>query len=56
MDRQTLRDWVIRLNALGVAGLRERPRRGRPPFLDEGQMAAFKAIEVWFWDERPGSG
>lgn len=44
MDRQTLRDWVIRFNAEGVAGLRDRPRSGRPPFLDEGQMAAFKAI------------
>jgi transposase len=44
MDRQTLRDWVIRFNADGVGGLRDRPRSGRPPFLDEGQMAAFKAI------------
>ena len=44
MDRQTLRDWVIRFNAAGVEGLRDRPRSGRPPFLDEGQMAAFKAM------------
>ena len=44
MDRQTLRDWVIRFNAEGVAGLCDRPRRGRPPFLGEGQMAAFKAL------------
>jgi transposase len=43
MDRQTLRDWVIRFNAEGVEGLRDRPRSGRPPFLDEGQMATFKA-------------
>jgi transposase len=43
MDRQTLRDWVIRFNAEGVGGLRDRPRSGRPPFLDEGQMATFKA-------------
>jgi hypothetical protein len=40
MDRQTLRDWVIRFNAAGIDGLRDRPRSGRPPFLDEGPMAA----------------
>ena len=44
MDRQTLRDWVVRLNAEGVKGLRDRPRSGRPAFLDEGQMATFKAL------------
>ena len=44
MDRQTLRDWVVRFNAEGVGGLRDRPRSGRPPFLREGQMAAFKAL------------
>lgn len=30
MDRQTLRDWVIRFNAEGVDGLRDQPRSGRP--------------------------
>jgi putative transposase len=35
---------VIRFNAEGVVGLGDRPRSGRPPFLDDGQMAAFKAI------------
>jgi transposase len=44
LDRQTLRDWVVRFNAEGVGGLRDRPRSGRPPFLREGQMAAFKAV------------
>jgi transposase len=44
MDRQTLRDWVIRFNAAGVEGLGDRPRSGRRPFLGEGQMAAFKAL------------
>jgi transposase len=44
MDRQTLRDWVIRFNAEGVEGLGDRPRSGRPPFLGEGQMAAVKAL------------
>jgi transposase len=33
MDRQTLRDWVHRFNAEGVAGLRDRPRSGRPRLL-----------------------
>jgi transposase-like protein len=32
MDRQTLRDWVIRFNAEGIEGLRDRPRSGRPPW------------------------
>ena len=44
MDRQTLRDWVHRYNAEGVAGLRDRPRPGRPRALDEGQQAAPKAL------------
>src|SRR3954471_10751142 len=44
MDRQTLRDWVHRYNAEGVAGLRERPRPGRPCALDEGRQAALKAL------------
>jgi transposase len=44
MDRQTLRDWVVRFNAEGVAGLRDQPRPGRPPRMAEGQRAAFKAV------------
>ena len=39
MDRQTLRDWVIRYNEAGVAGLVDRPRSGRPPRLNDAQMA-----------------
>ena len=39
MDRQTLRDWVIRYNEAGVAGLVDRPRSGRPPRLNSAQMA-----------------
>src|SRR2546421_11577569 len=39
MDRQTLRDWVHRYNAEGVAGPRERPRPGRPRALDESPQA-----------------
>ena len=42
MDRQTLRDWVVRFNREGVDGLRDRPRCGRPSFLDPGQLAVLK--------------
>jgi len=44
MDRQALRDWVIRYNAEGIEGLHDRPRSGRPPFLGEGEMAVFRAM------------
>jgi transposase len=44
MDRQTLRDWVHRYNAEGIAGLSNRPLPGRAPKLSEGQMATLKAI------------
>ena len=44
MDRQTLRDWVVRYNAAGIAGLSDRPRSGRRPLLDEGGQAALKAL------------
>ena len=39
MDRQTLRDWVHRYNALGVAGLKSRRPPGRAPALTEVQRA-----------------
>jgi transposase len=44
MDRQTLRDWVHRYNAEGIAGLSNRPVPGRSPKLSEGQMASLKAL------------
>ena len=44
MDRQTLRDWVHRYNADGVAGLCDRRRSGRPPQLSEAQMAALDGL------------
>ena len=44
MDRQTLRDWVHRYNAEGIAGLCNRPAPGRRPKLSEGQMATLKAV------------
>lgn len=39
MDRQTLRDWVHRYNAEGLAGLGNRSGGARPRRLDAGQMA-----------------
>jgi transposase len=44
MERQALRDAVVRYNAEGVAGLFDRPK-GRPrPRLSEGEEAAFAAV------------
>jgi transposase len=39
MDRQTLRDWVHRYNAEGLAGLSNRRGAPRSPRLDRGQVA-----------------
>jgi transposase len=48
MDRQTLRDWVRRYNAEGLAGLRDRPgERGPKPRLSPEQAA-----EVAEWVRR----
>src|ERR1700712_5827531 len=44
MQRQTLRDWVHRYNADGVAGLLDRPRPARPGLLNAEQRTAFDAI------------
>jgi transposase len=46
MDRQTLRDWVIRYNALGIDGLLSRRPGGRLPSLDPTQMAELQALAV----------
>ena len=43
MERQALRDAVIRYNAEGPEGLHDRPRSGRPEALAPGQQAALKA-------------
>src|SRR3954469_20365302 len=43
MDRQTLRDWVHRYNAEGLAGLHDRHRSGREPRLTPGQEAELVA-------------
>ena len=44
MDRQALRDAVVRFNAEGIAGLVDRPPPGRPPRLSEGEQAALRAL------------
>ena len=44
MDRQTLRDWVQRYNAEGLAGLHDRPRSGRKPRLTPEQMAELEKV------------
>ena len=44
MERQALRDAVIRYNAEGPEGLHDRPRPGRPEALTPGRQAA---LEAW---------
>lgn len=44
MDRQSLRDWVHRYNAEGIAGLCNRRLTGRPPLLTAAQKAQVAAL------------
>jgi putative transposase len=44
MDRQTLRDWVHRYNAEGLAGLHDRSHPGPKPRLTPEQMAELESI------------
>lgn len=44
MDRQTLRDWVLRFNADGPDGLTNRGGAGRPRLLNEKQMQELAQI------------
>ena len=44
MDRQTLRDWVYRYNAGGLAGLSNRTAPGRTPYLSAAQKAELSEI------------
>src|SRR5258708_1927582 len=47
MDRQTLRDWVHRYNAEGLAGLCDRDHPGRPPRLTMAQKTELaRMVEV----------
>lgn len=43
MERQALRDAVVRYNAEGLAGLRDRPKPGRPPSLTDAERAVLLA-------------
>lgn len=44
MTVQIVRDWVIRFNALGCAGLVDRQAPGRPPRLGATHRAALAAV------------
>ena len=46
MDRQTLRDWVHRYNALGLKGLKSRRAPGRAPALSPLQRAALLELVI----------
>jgi len=46
MDRQTLRDWVLRYDACGIDGLVSRQSPGATPKLTPAQMAELHAIVV----------
>lgn len=46
MERQALRDAVVRYNAEGLAGLYDRPKPGRPEKLSEAEQAAL-AVRVF---------
>jgi transposase len=56
MDRQTLRDWVHRYNALGVEGLKSRHAPGRPPALSGLQRAELLRIVLAGPDPRRRRG
>ena len=43
MERQALRDAVVRYNAEGTSGLYDRPKPGRPERLGEAEQAALAA-------------
>jgi transposase len=43
MERQALRDAVVRYNAEGLGGLRDRPKPGRPPAPTEAEQAMLLA-------------
>jgi hypothetical protein len=42
MERQALRDAVLRYNAEGPEGVRDRPLSGRPPALSEAAQRRFE--------------
>lgn len=44
MDRQALRDWVLRYNEFGIDGLADRWNGGRPPTFSAGEQAEIVKI------------
>ena len=44
MERQALRDAVLRYNAEGLGGLHDRPRQGRPPRLSKEQRGTLHKL------------
>jgi len=44
MERQALRDAVVRYNAEGLEGLHDRPRSGRKPRLSEAECLALSKL------------
>lgn len=46
MERQALRDAVVRYNAEGLNGLHDRPRPGVPQRLDAAQLAALRQLAI----------
>jgi transposase len=47
MERQALRDAVIRYNAEGTAGLHDRPKPSRPQRLSEAEQAVLAAARLF---------
>jgi len=52
MERQALRDAIIRYNEDGFDGLRDRPKSGRRPRLSDGEQASLRAVIL----RGPGDG
>jgi transposase len=46
LDAYTVRGWIKRFNAAGLAGLEDRPRAGRPPTYAPEQVAAVIATAL----------
>jgi len=46
MDRQTLRDWVLRYNELGAEGLVSRSAPGAAPRLSDAQMKELRELVI----------
>ena len=55
MDRQTLRDWVIRYNEHGVAGLSDQKSSGRPAMLTLDPLYLYNNTLNPVFDNRPVS-